>query len=58
MQMSWAYHLVMLAVAAHLFWQLYRFDLNRPDRSFSLFRANILTGVLLVIAALAGVYIR
>ena len=58
MQMSWAYHVVMLAVAAHLFWQLYRFDLNRPDRSFSLFRANILTGVLLLIAALAGVYIR
>ena len=57
MEMSWAYQVVMLAVAAHLFWQLYRFDLNRPDVSFSLFRANMMTGILLIIAALAGAYI-
>lgn len=57
MQMNWGYFVVMMVVAAHLIWQLCRFDLARPDRSFSLFRANILTGVLLIAAALAGVYL-
>jgi 4-hydroxybenzoate polyprenyltransferase len=47
----------MVAVAVHLLWQLIRFDLARPDRNFGLFRANLWTGLLLLVAALAGTLI-
>lgn len=52
--MSWPYQAGIAAVAVHLAWQLYIFDLQRPARSFMLFRANLWTGVLLIGAALAG----
>ncbi|MDM9558970.1 4-hydroxybenzoate octaprenyltransferase [Bordetella petrii] len=54
MELGWGYQAGMVAVAAHLAWQLYTFDLQRPDRNFMLFRANLWTGVLLIAAALAG----
>ncbi|OZI69692.1 4-hydroxybenzoate octaprenyltransferase [Bordetella genomosp. 2] len=54
MGLGWGYQAGMVAVAAHLAWQLYTFDLQRPDRNFMLFRANLWTGVLLIAAALAG----
>lgn len=55
--MSWAYQAGIFAVAVHLAWQLYIFDLQRPARSLMLFRANLWTGVLLIAAALAGTLI-
>ena len=54
MNLSNAYYVGMAAVAAHLAWQAWRFDLSKPDRNFGLFRANLWTGVLLLAAALAG----
>src|SRR5690606_10495353 len=51
MGLGWGYQAGMVAVAAHLAWQLYTFDLQRPDRNFMLFRANLWTGVLLIAAA-------
>lgn len=49
-----AYYIGMGAIAIHLFWQLAKFDLKRPEQNFMLFRANLWTGALLVAAALAG----
>lgn len=54
MGMGWGYFVLMVLIAAHLTWQLKRFDVNKPERSFALFRANMLTGVLLVAAAWLG----
>lgn len=53
-----AYYVGMVAIALHLGWQMWRFDLQRPDRNFGLFRANLWTGALLLLAALAGTLIR
>lgn len=58
MGLSWAYQVGMAAVAVHLAWQLKVFDIQRPDRNFMLFRANLWLGALLVVAALAGTLIR
>lgn len=55
LEMHWGYYLILVLVAAHLFWQLKVFDLQRPDKSHYLFKANIQTGILLILAALAGV---
>lgn len=44
----------MAVLAAHFFWQLAVFDLQRPDRNFMLFRANLWVGVVLIAAALGG----
>lgn len=55
LNMQWGYYPVLALVAAHLFWQLKVFDLQRPDKSHYLFKANIQTGILLILAALAGV---
>ena len=52
--LGWGYFVVLAVIAAHLAWQMWVFDLARPDRNFMLFRANIWVGVLLVVAALAG----
>lgn len=54
MGLGWGYFAGMGAVAIHLAWQLREFDLQRPERNFKLFRANLWTGVLLIAAALAG----
>lgn len=55
MGMGWGYAVVLALIAAHFIWQLAIFDVNNPARSFYLFRANMLTAVLLVVAAGAGV---
>jgi 4-hydroxybenzoate polyprenyltransferase len=47
----------MLLLALHLGWQAIRVDISRPELSFRLFRANILTGCILLLASLAGVLI-
>ena len=52
--MSFPYAIGMLVIAAHLGWQTWRLDLERPDLNYRLFLANILTGVLLAAAASAG----
>lgn len=57
LQMSWAYYVVMAAVAAHFIWQMLVFSVTRPDRSFMLFRSNMHVGLLLVLAALGGTLI-
>ncbi|NOL48660.1 4-hydroxybenzoate octaprenyltransferase [Pelistega europaea] len=56
MDMAKAYYFVMATVTVHLFWQLKVFDIHNPAQSHMLFNANIHTGILLVIAALAGVF--
>jgi 4-hydroxybenzoate polyprenyltransferase len=48
------YVVVMALIAVHLFWQIFRLDLQKPSLSFNLFLHNILTGVLLALAALVG----
>jgi len=55
--MGWGYYIVLAVIAGHLAWQTLTFDADRPDRSFKLFRANMLVGVLLIVAALAGTLI-
>lgn len=52
--LGWAYQIGVAAIAIHLAWQLYVFDIKHPSRSFMLFRANLWTGLLLIVAALAG----
>lgn len=52
--MSVPYAAGMAVIAAHLFWQVWRMDLKRPELSYRLFLANILTGGFLACAALAG----
>lgn len=54
MGMRWPYYVVMTLIAVHFVWQMWVFDVARPERSFMLFRANMLIGVLLIVAALAG----
>jgi 4-hydroxybenzoate polyprenyltransferase len=52
--MGWAYFAVIAVIAGHFVWQMSVFSLERPDRNFMLFRANMQVGVLLIVAALAG----
>ncbi|WP_026282741.1 4-hydroxybenzoate octaprenyltransferase [Rhizobium sp. 2MFCol3.1] len=52
--MSLPYMLGILVIAAHLAWQTGRIDLVRPEVSYRLFLANILTGLLLAGAAVLG----
>ncbi len=52
--MSLPYAVGMLVIAAYLGWQIWRLDLSRPEISYRLFLANILTGILLAAAAFAG----
>ncbi|OZI54893.1 4-hydroxybenzoate octaprenyltransferase [Bordetella genomosp. 5] len=54
MGLSWPYQVGMAAVALHLAWQLKEFDIRRPERGLALFRANLWTGVLLIVSAFAG----
>lgn len=54
MGMHWGYFVVMVFIAIHLAWQIYRFDPQRRESGLPLFRANMTVGVLLVVAALAG----
>lgn len=52
--MSALYGFGIAVIAVHLGWQAWRLDLGRPDLSFRLFLANILTGLLLAVAAYLG----
>ncbi len=52
--MSSLYFIGMLIIAAHLGWQTWRFDIERPEVSYRLFLANILTGAILAISGLFG----
>ncbi|QNP48565.1 4-hydroxybenzoate octaprenyltransferase [Diaphorobacter aerolatus] len=52
--MSMPYAAGILAIAFHLAWQVKCIDLNHPALNFRLFLANIVTGVLLAIAAYLG----
>jgi len=49
-----AYYAVLALIAAHFGWQMVVFDLQRIEHGFKLFRANMLAGVMLVVATLAG----
>jgi len=49
---SLSYAAGMVVIAAHLAWQVWRIDLQRPELNFRLFLSNILTGVLLACTAL------
>jgi 4-hydroxybenzoate polyprenyltransferase len=51
---GWFYYLGMIVLAVHFGWQLVVFDLQRPDRNFKLFRANLWVGAILIAAALGG----
>lgn len=55
--LHWAYYAVLALIGAHFAWQVATFDLNRPDRNFRLFRANMAAGVVLIVACLAGTLI-
>ncbi len=55
--MSWPYYLVMGLIGLHFAWQMWVFNLARPDLNFMLFRANIWVGVLMIVAALGGTLI-
>lgn len=54
--MSASYALGIALIAAHLAWQVWRLDLERPDLSFRLFLANIGTGMMLAAAAYVGTW--
>lgn len=57
MGLSWAYFLVMGLIGVHFCWQMLVFDVRHPERGLRLFRSNMLVGILLVLAALAGVMV-
>lgn len=54
--MSMPYAVGMVIIAAHLAWQAWRVDLEKPELNFRLFLSNILTGALLAGAAFAGTW--
>lgn len=54
--MSSLYAIGMMVIAAHLAWQIWQVDLQRPDVNYRLFLANILTGGFLAGAALMGTW--
>lgn len=56
LEMSPPYAVGMLVIAAHLAWQTRRIELARADLNYRLFRANILTGMLLAGTALSGTW--
>ncbi|AIL33360.1 4-hydroxybenzoate octaprenyltransferase [Basilea psittacipulmonis] len=55
LDMSIGYYVALAIITAFLVWQLYQFDLKNPARNFQLFKINIWTGVLLIVASLLGV---
>ena len=54
LQLHVAYYVVLGLIALHFGWQIKTFDLQRPDRNFQLFRANMAAGVVLILACLVG----
>lgn len=55
LDVSWGYFVGLVVVALHMAGQLLRFDLQQPALSHQLFKANVFTGLLLLLSALAGV---
>lgn len=51
---SWPYQVAVAFIAGQLGWQVFRFDLERPELNFRMFMANIATGGMLMLAALLG----
>ena len=56
LDMAMPYAIGMVIIAAHLAWQIWRVDLEKPELNFRLFLSNILTGALLAVAAFAGTW--
>jgi 4-hydroxybenzoate polyprenyltransferase len=54
MGMDLPYFIVLAGIGAHFGWQMWLFDLAKPDRNFMLFRSNMTVGVLMLVAAMAG----
>ncbi|HLS51826.1 MAG TPA: 4-hydroxybenzoate octaprenyltransferase [Burkholderiaceae bacterium] len=52
--LHWGYYAVMALIGLHFIWQIATFSIERPEKSFMLFRANMQVGVLLIIASFAG----
>lgn len=52
--LHWSYYAALALIGAHFVWQVSVFDLQRPDRNFQLFRANMTAGVMLIVACLIG----
>jgi len=48
------YFIVLVFVSLHLGWQVYKLDITRPTLNFNLFRANVATGGLLLLASIIG----
>jgi len=49
---DWRFALLLLAAGAHLFWQVYRLNIDCPERCLEIFRANRDTGAILAAAFL------
>ncbi len=58
MRLDGPYFVVLAVIAAHFVWQMVHFDVRHPERGLRLFRSNMLVGVLMVVAALAGTILR
>ena len=56
LDMAMPYAIGMVIIAAHLAWQIWRVDLEKPELNFRLFLSNILTGALLAVADFAGTW--
>jgi|TARA_R110000851_G_scaffold333533_1_gene515327 4-hydroxybenzoate polyprenyltransferase len=54
LNLSWPYFVIMAAIGAHFVWQMCIFSISRPDHNFMLFRSNMVVGVLIIAASLAG----
>ncbi len=56
LSMSALYFIGMLILALHLTWQTWKINLTRPAVNFTLFRANITTGIILLFASFLGTF--
>ena len=52
--MGWLFYAGLLPVAAHLLWQIRTLDIDEPENCLARFRSNRETGLLVMIALLAG----
>ncbi|WP_038369353.1 4-hydroxybenzoate octaprenyltransferase [Brackiella oedipodis] len=56
MGMNYGYWIAMVLVCLHFFWQLNKFNINNRSQSFFLFKANIISGVILLVGAWLGTF--
>ncbi|WP_275233738.1 4-hydroxybenzoate octaprenyltransferase [Pantoea ananatis] len=54
LNMSTAYFIVIFLITLHFSWQIKTFSIHQPNQSLNLFRANVLVGMLLLLAAIFG----